>query len=250
MISPSGKQNNSYMSATFDDRFASPSAGSWPERLRQYRTAILVGVGAIALAGIVIAILGKDEGQVRVLPPALPTVTILVPPAPPPPPPQQKMIEQPKVEQPEFQEQQPIDELQPLKEADSPEPPGPPALDTKATTTRGDMPARGSGTGSGTGNGDGRTGAWTRYAALVQMQLRSALEANKRTRKASMRGNIRLWADESGRVTRIQLVGSTGDPELDSALRDDVFSNLVLREPPPKNMPMPIVVRITEQRPG
>jgi hypothetical protein len=85
---------------------------------------------------------------------------------------------------------------------------------------------------------------------MVQTQLRSALEQNKKTRKANMRGNIRLWADQSGRVVRVQLAGTTGDPELDAALRNEVFGNLTLREPPPKGMPMPIIIRITEQRPG
>jgi periplasmic protein TonB len=59
-----------------------------------------------------------------------------------------------------------------------------------------------------------------------------------------------VWADGSGRINRIQLVSSTGDAELDSVIRNEVFNGLTLREPPPKDMPMPIVTRVTENRPG
>ncbi len=61
---------------------------------------------------------------------------------------------------------------------------------------------------------------------------------------------VRLWADASGRITRVQLVSSSGDAEVDAALRDQVFAGLALREPPPPDMPMPIVTRITSRRPS
>jgi periplasmic protein TonB len=50
-------------------------------------------------------------------------------------------------------------------------------------------------------------------------------------------------------VSRVQ-VSSTGDPELDAVIRNEVFGGLVLREPPPKDMPMPMVARVTARRPG
>ena len=84
----------------------------------------------------------------------------------------------------------------------------------------------------------------------MQAQIEAALRANSKTRNAIMQVQVRLWADASGRVNRIQLVSSTGDAELDAAIRNDVLGSIVLREPPPKDMPMPMVTRVTARRPS
>ncbi len=82
----------------------------------------------------------------------------------------------------------------------------------------------------------------------MQSQIEAALRANNRTRNAVMQLQVRLWADGSGRVSRVQLVSSTGDAELDAIIRNDVLGALMLREPPPKDMPMPMVARVTARR--
>ena len=51
-----------------------------------------------------------------------------------------------------------------------------------------------------------------------------------------------------GRITRVQLLSSAGTPELDAAVRDEVLGGLTLREPPPKDMPMPIITRVTARK--
>ena len=84
----------------------------------------------------------------------------------------------------------------------------------------------------------------------MQAQIESALRANGKTRHAVMRIQVRLWSDAMGRVTRVQLVSSTGDASLDATIRDDVLGRLTLREPPPKDMPMPIITRVTAQSPS
>jgi len=48
----------------------------------------------------------------------------------------------------------------------------------------------------------------------------------------------------------VVLTPSTGDAEIDAVIRNDVLGGLTLREPPPKDMPMPIVTRVTAQRPN
>jgi hypothetical protein len=85
---------------------------------------------------------------------------------------------------------------------------------------------------------------------MVQAQIESALRANNRTRRAVMEVQIRLWADGTGRINRVQLVSSTGDAELDALIRNDVLGGMTLREPPPKDMPMPMVTRVTARRPS
>jgi periplasmic protein TonB len=207
---------------------------------------------AVLFAGALYFFLGGNDmpppRQVREI-----TIVNITPPPPPPPPPQpeQKMVEQPKMAQPEIKEDKPVEKPkdEPAKDAKNDEPPGPLALDAKAVGP-GDLfnlAGRPGGSPYGGGGGGGSRFGW--YASLVQTQIRNALDANSRTRKAVLQVQIRLWADGTGRVTRVQLVSSTGDAELDSIIRDQVLSGLTLREPPPKDMPMPINTRVTERRP-
>lgn len=179
-------------------------------------------------------------------------ITMIVPPPPPPPPPEPK-TEPPPPEEKKFEEQQPInDELEdkPIEKFDeaaldlpSPDMSGPPDLGLNSGPgTGGLQQGRGSG-GGGTG-GNGRF-AW--YASMVQVQMQSALQANDKTRYASVRLVVRLWLDNSGRVSRVALNGSTGDTGLDAAIRDEALGQLQLKEPPPQDMPMPIILRVTAQ---
>jgi TonB family protein len=84
----------------------------------------------------------------------------------------------------------------------------------------------------------------------VQTQIESALRANEKTRHAVMQVQVRLWSDPTGRITRVQLASSTGNSELDAVIRDQVLGGMTLREPPPKDMPMPIVTRVTARSPS
>ena len=60
---------------------------------------------------------------------------------------------------------------------------------------------------------------------------------------------MRVWTDETGRISRVELAGSTGDASLDAALENQVLPGLQLSEGPPEGMPMPILLRLTAQRP-
>jgi periplasmic protein TonB len=228
--------------------------------LRQYVTMFAIGLGAIVLIGFGIRLfLSGDD-----LPPPrkvqeITLINIVPPPPPPPPPPkvEEKMIEQTPVRQ-EIQDEKPVEKP---KEAppepkdslkDDEPPPGPLALDAKAvgpgdSSNLGGKPG-GHGLLGGGGGGGGSRWGW--YASIVQQQIEAALRANAHTRNAVMQIQVRLWADSSGRVSRIQLVSSTGNPEMDAAIRDEVLQGIMLREPPPKDMPMPIVTRVTARKQG
>jgi protein TonB len=229
-------------------------ARSWRLSGSQWRYGVAaIGGGAALLYGVVS--LSRQED----LPPPHPVheITLLnITPPPPPPPlqkaPEQKMIEQERTDQPEFKEETPVDEPkpEPAKDATNDQPPGPLSLDAMAQGPGDLFNLGGKPGGSPYGGAGGGGSRWGWYASIVQAQLESALRANHRTRNASMQVQIRIWADSSGRVTRVQLAASTGDPELDAVIRNDVFGSLVLREPPPKDMPMPMVTRITARRPS
>lgn len=213
-----------------------------------------LGVIAVLLGGGLYLFMGHDDmpppRQVREL-----TIVNVVPPPPPPPPPQkmpeQKMIEQPKMAEPELKEDKPLEKPkdEPVKDAKNDEPPGPLSLDAKATGP-GDLFNLGGKPGGNPYGGGGGGSRFGWYASIVQSQIEAAIRANSRTRNAVMQLRVRLWADGTGRIQRVQLASSTGDAELDAIIRNDVFGSLTLREPPPKDMPMPIVTRVTARRPG
>jgi periplasmic protein TonB len=207
---------------------------------------------AVLFGGVVYSFTGHDDlpppRQVREL-----TIVNIVPPPPPPPPPpqmpEQKMVEQPKMAEPEIKQDKPVPKDEPVKDAKNDEPPGPLSLDAKAVGP-GDLFNLGGKPGGNPYGGGGGGSRWGWYASIVQAQIEAALRANNRTRNATMQVEIRLWADATGHVNRIQLVSSTGDAELDATIRDNVLGGLTLREPPPKDMPMPMITRVTARRPS
>lgn len=182
-----------------------------------------------------------------------PIVVRLIPPPPPPPPPpveqkppEPEMIEQQKMVEPEVKEQ-PLEE-QP-KEADNNDepPPGPLALDSEAQGPGDAMGLGANPNGRGLLSGRGRS-KWGWYASMVQAEIESALRSNAKTRNSMMQVQLRLWADSSGRISRVQIVSSTGTAELNAVLQSVVLGGLRLREGPPGDMPMPMVTRITVRK--
>jgi len=175
------------------------------------------------------------------------------PPTPPPPPPPKVEEEKPKEE---MVEQAPVkpDEVEPEKPKPVDEPP------PIGTNNVGSGPPDGFGLGAnrggvgGNGNGIGGNGkrgskfGW--YAGQVQGAIADAMRRDERVRSATFSVKARVWADASGRITRATLSGSSGDSTLDSLLTNQVLTGLQLKEPPPADMPMPIVMRLNIKPPG
>src|SRR5262249_36462093 len=113
---------------------------------------------------------------------------------------------------------------------------------------RGLLSGGGLGDGTGIGSGDGFESRYGWYYAKLAAQIEDAYRKNKRLSTASARVEIRVWADRSGRISRVELVKSTGDPELDRVIQSVV--GLKLKEPPPSDIPMPMLARITARRAG
>lgn len=112
--------------------------------------------------------------------------------------------------------------------------------------------AKGGGGGiiGGKGTGGKKGSKYGTYATKVQTSVVQALRSHKKTRAASMNVTARIWLDSSGRVTRATLSGSSGDPAVDSAIRQEILTGLQLQAPPPDGMPMPIVMRLKATRPN
>jgi len=109
------------------------------------------------------------------------------------------------------------------------------------------------GAGNGTRNriGGGRhAGKWDHFAVKVQNTIAESLRQNAGTRNAAFSIKVLVWADANGRITRARPVGSSGNPTVDQALKNQVFAGLQLPEPPPADMPMPINMRISASKGG
>mgnify|MGYP003773222123 CR=1 FL=1 len=171
------------------------------------------------------------------LPPPPPTPP--PPAAPTPPPPQEvkeeKMVEQEKVEE---NEEKPDDK--------------PPEAAPVTTGIAGGGPdafgLKGGG-GASFGSGAKRRSQYGWYAAQIQGAVAEALRKTPGARTARFSVKVRVWSDAAGRITRSKLANSGGDAKLDEAIRQ-ALDGLQLKEPPPAGMPMPIVMRISGQRPN
>lgn len=107
----------------------------------------------------------------------------------------------------------------------------------------------GKGNGRGTIGGKGGGSKYGWYAAKVQNTISSALRNNSTTRSATFTLNVKIWADHSGRVTRAQLIDSTGRSDIDEIIRNQILVGIQLTDAPPDDMPMPINLRITARKP-
>jgi len=84
----------------------------------------------------------------------------------------------------------------------------------------------------------------------VQNTIAGTLRQNAATRNATFSMKVLVWADANGRITRATPLGSSGNPTVDQALKNQVFAGLQLPEPPPADMPMPINMRISASKGG
>lgn len=169
----------------------------------------------------------------------------VMPPPPPPPPPPPKQEEPPP---PEEKEEEMAAEEEPPPDAQD-KPSDKPADEPIGTALTGGDGTSGLGTGGGiggmgiggTGNGRGYSerGRWQgKFGRGVQEIL--SRHAGLKFAKGSV--PFRVWLDESGRITRVVLNGSTGNPEHDDMLKNRALVGQVL-EPAPPGTPMPVIMR-------
>ena len=210
---------------------------------------ILAGlVGLVLLGGIVSFFTSGKTGARRsfqhddyisvTLPPLPPPPPPPPPPETPPPPDEDKMVEQPPVD--------------PLEEPPDDTPMAAPPEDIGSGSPGGTGPAIG-GKGSGNTIGGNRRNSGSQfgwYAAKVQSSLADALRQNPATRAAAMSLQVRIWPDASGRITRVQLIGTSGNAAVDDAIKNKILTGHQLPQAPPAGMPSPIVLRINARHPS
>jgi periplasmic protein TonB len=165
-------------------------------------------------------------------------IEMLQPPPPPEPEPEEPIMEEeeeivePSEEPPsETPSEQPSETLQ-----DAPSEPASnqlAGLDRPADAGSDNFRLAAGGGGGLFGRGTGGGGGGGQWGAYVEGHIRRALMHDPRTRVARGSVDVTVVISEAGRFTQATLRGSTGDRELDAAIRD------VLRSLPPLTVPRP-----------
>jgi TonB family protein len=210
-----------------------------PGLLQRY--GFVIGIGAVVAGVAALVLLHHSNGAPsRVIKP--PDVVMVRPlpqqPTPPPPEPPKQVVEK-------MIEQTPMDRME-EKPDDAPK--DAPAISTNVTGSGSDaFGLSGGGGGRGGGGGGGPHSRFGWYAGQVQQMVQEALSRNRVLGQAEFTERVKIWADATGRVIRIKLEQSTGSAAIDQAI-SDALEGLQLREPPPGDMPMPILMRIAARR--
>jgi outer membrane biosynthesis protein TonB len=208
-------------------------------RAKIVRAAVVIGL-LLTIVGVVAKLAsGNNVSQHR------DSLTLVSLEAPPPPPPIQSTPPPPRPDE-QTMEQPMIKETEPTSEPPKDEAPLGTGIKGDGADSYGLSNRAGNGRIGGTGANGSR---WGWYASQVASRIQGAMQRNRKTRSANLSIEVRIWPDGSGRVSRAQLTRSTGDPALDTVLRDEVLSGLQLDQPPPAGMPAPIVLHITARQP-
>jgi len=177
-------------------------------------------------------------------------VKVLRPPPPPPPPaPEQRPPELPKLRD-EVRIDRPEPVEQPQAQPEAP-PPGPIGLDAQGTGP-GDgfgLAARPGGRDITLGGGAAATGGaalgHSMFASGAARHIAQELARIDRLRAVEYRVEVRIWVGRDGRIERFEVADSTGDPTIDSLIRDGLSRMAALRSPVPEGLPQPLRVRVT-----
>ena len=112
----------------------------------------------------------------------------------------------------------------------------------------------------GAGDGGGMLGSGgsgqfgnASYAQYMVYTLQHAIENDKRVQDAGglrFSGNINLWMEPNGRITKVTLVKSTGDGKLDAAVIGAVETLGKVDEPPPPAATFPVLVKLQGHQVG
>jgi protein TonB len=97
--------------------------------------------------------------------------------------------------------------------------------------------------GADDGNGVGGSKyGW--YASEIQNRIADVVRNDARARRQTISVIARIWPDSTGRIARAKVTGGGGSA-FETAVQNDILTGLQLPDPPPADMPLPIVMRLT-----
>lgn len=219
-----------------------PRNGAWKRWRGRF-----VGALALLALGLLVWHFASHQVGVRRSAPRIATITPLPPPPPPPKekPPEPKKVEETKQEVPKPNE--------PMKPVEAPK--QAPDL-ARQVTINGPAQAGndsfniGAGEGGGmVGSGGGNGVGGASYEQYLGYALQQAIQRDDRTRRLAFDVKANLWIDAQGRISRVELTGSSGSETTDRALLD-VLQGLRIDTPPPPSMHMPVRTAIRGRRPA
>jgi TonB family protein len=79
----------------------------------------------------------------------------------------------------------------------------------------------------------------------VQGRISQALQQQRRLYDAKYTVPVLIWIRADGAIDRVELVESSGKPEIDRLLVRAIESMPKLPQPPPQDMPQPIATRVS-----
>ncbi|MGF0238287.1 energy transducer TonB [Rhodococcus sp. IEGM1300] len=194
----------------------------------------------------------NDMSGIRREAPKVPTIIPLPPPPPPPPekppepetPVEEKILEPQPTPEPE--------EVKPQEEA----PPSPANDLANPMQIDGDAQSGndgfniGAGKGGGmAGSGGGRVGNGT-YSQFLAFTFQRLLRENPELRNLAFSLQADVWLSAAGEITRVELIRSSGKPEIDAQVMDALRSAPHLNERPPATLTLPVRLSLQGRRPG
>jgi protein TonB len=234
----------------------------WSEHRAQVKTSarsksrpMLVKLGALVALTVFVAVVALAAySLMREAKPAkkqVVQIALLAPPPPPPPPPPPEVTPP----EPEVKQDVKIPEPEQPQQAEEAPPPGEQlGLDADGSGDGDSFGLVGKKGGQdittiGAGGGNSRA-RFTWFAGMVENQLQEHLGRNDKLRKSGYRVVMRVWFRDDGRIERYELVGSSGDADIDRSLKMAMDGMPRLKQPPPPDLPQPIKLRVTARGAG
>jgi TonB family protein len=211
-------------------------------------------------AGVVVAVAllwflwvwAHDKAGIKREAPKLATIIPLPPPPPPPPP---KPPEPPKPEEQKIV--QPTPEVTKPTEAPKPKADAPSPAKDLSTPMRMDADAQagndafniGAGSGGGMGGSGAGFGNGT-YASYLGSMFQKILREDDHTKNLAFRVQANIWLTADGKISRVELVKSSGDAKVDQLVLTAMREAPALDERPPTTLAMPARVDLQGRRPS
>lgn len=211
---------------------------------RRLRAALGIAVGIIAVGGIGLMVrslmLAPDAPRHKVV-----EISLLKPPPPPPPPKPPEKPPEPQIKKPdEVKIQDKVEQ--------APKPAEAPPAQAVTSSIKGDGPgdiaySATGGNGPGTvGGGGGNRLKFEWFKRRIASDFGEELNEVARLRTANYRVTARVWLNAQGRVERVELVNSTGNPEMDAHIRE-ALAQARAKEAPPADLPQPVTIQLTSR---
>lgn len=209
---------------------------------------IWIGVAVVGVAliwAIVVGVMSLTKKDKHSKPKMAKITIIDAPPPPPPPPPKVQPKEPPKNDAKEVKAEQPKPVAVPtetLKMA------GEASADGVAGLQAGNPVSEYKGQPLGDGGKAGGIGRaeFNVYLTRLQRLIQEELVRNPRFKAGNYRVPASVRLAEDGTVRAVELVGSTGNEEIDALMREELL-RLIRKEPPPASAPLGFTVRVTNR---